>query len=102
MTQMTNEAEKETIGVTQTDPAPGKREASTNPWLDAIGAGALAGAFAGAVAHTYTGGQLTFPLFMVVTLVLLGNLKGWTKVVGLFVFAFVAALTTAVFRLLAS
>lgn len=69
---------------------------TTTPLAEAAGTGAFGGAAAGAAAHFLAGGKLTLPIFLVAYILLLANLRGWGKLVGLVVFTAVAALVVAV------
>lgn len=54
---------------------------------EAIGAGVVSGMFAGPVAHFISDGKLTFPVFIVVYILFLARLNGWSRLTGLLVFA---------------
>jgi len=75
-----------------------KPQRSRTPLGEAVGAGAFGGAIAGLVAHYLAGGKMTFPIFIIASILILSGLKGWGKLVGLIVFTAVAALVVAVFR----
>jgi hypothetical protein len=68
-------------------------------WSEAIGAGAFAGAVGGLAAHYLANGQMTLPIFLVVSIFLLAGLKGWKKFIALVVFVIVAPFVMFIFGL---
>ena len=98
-----SEEKKDNAAATRTEPQPASppqaaQAAKPAGIGEAVGAGAFAGAVGGLAAHYFGGGKLTLPIFLVISIFLLGGLKGFGKFVGLVVFVIVAALVVVLFR----
>jgi uncharacterized membrane protein len=76
----------------------GSQEGKPTPFGEAAGTGAFAGGLAGLASHYLAGGKMTFPIFIVAYVLVLANLKGWGRLVGLVVFTAVAALAVVVLQ----
>lgn len=76
-------------------------EPLSTPLAEALGAGAVGGAAAGLAAHYLAGGKLTFPIFIVVYVLMLSQLKGSGKLTGLVSFVIVGSLVLAIMKYLA-
>jgi hypothetical protein len=82
----------------QTEPQGNTTSAKPTSLQEALGTGAFAGVAAGFAAHYLAGGKLTFPIFIVAYLFILGGLKGWGKFVGLVAFTAIAALVASILQ----
>lgn len=67
---------------------------------EGISAGVFGGGFGGMAAHYLAGGKMTLPIFLVISILIFSRLKGWGKLIGLVVFAVVAALTVILLQYL--
>jgi hypothetical protein len=90
-----------TTSTTVPQPAKEPETPSSTPLGEALGAGAAGGAAAGLAAHYFAGGKLTFPIFIVVYVLMLSQLKGSGKVTGLVSFVIVGSLVLAIMKHLA-
>ncbi len=79
-------------------PSTGQHPSMPSPIGEAVSAGAFGGAVAGLAAHYLAGGTMTFPIFIVAYILILGGLKGWGRGVGLIVFTAVASLVVVAFK----
>lgn len=86
---------------TAPQPAKEAETSSSTPLGEALGAGAAGGAAAGLAAHYFAGGKLTFPIFIVVYVLVLSQLKGSGKLTGLISFVIVGSLVLAIMKSLA-
>ncbi len=71
---------------------------ASTPVGEALGAGAVGGAAAALAAHYFAGGKLTFPIFIVVYILMFSRLKGSGKFVGLVSFVIVGGLVLAIMK----
>ena len=65
---------------------------------EGLGAGFSAGLGGGVLAHFWGGGKMTFPIFLFVSIFILGKLKGWGKIIGLVIFIAIASLILVVLK----
>lgn len=85
--------------MTSPQPQPAKEAAPVStPLVEALGAGAMGGAAAGLAAHYFAGGKLTFPIFIVVYVLMLSQLRGSGKLTGLVSFVIVGSLVLAIMK----
>ena len=59
---------------------------------EALASGFGGGVLGGLVAHYSAGDRLTFPIFLIISIVLFAGIKGWLRFVALAIFVAVAAL----------
>ena len=91
-----SDSEQPAIDITEKlDPLTPKHPQSIG---DAVGIGAFGGAVAGLAAHYFAAGKMTFLIFIVAYILILSQLKGKGKLIGLIVFTIIAAIVVVVFQ----
>ena len=84
--------------VTRTESSGSGSGRDHSAWHQGIAPGAIGGAIAGVIAYHFADGKMTFGIFIVAYMLLLGGLKGWSRFVGLVAFTVVASFIIALCR----
>lgn len=95
---VTNEAGP-SIAEDKENAQPGQQASNKGTILESLGSGAFAGAAAGAAAHHFAGGKLTFPIWIAAYILVISNAKH--KLLATIVFVPVAALVSVLLSSLA-